>query len=77
MRQNNTIEYQLRINGKPIKYFDSIGANQIAEWLKVAKEHADLDTKSYVDLSLVRTEILFSPHRYYAMKKHFFDDKQG
>lgn len=71
-RQNNTTEYCLRINGKPIKYFDLIGADEIAEWL----ECADNNPESYVDLSLVRTEILFSPHRYYAMKKHFDQSAQ-
>lgn len=66
-RQNNTTEYHLRVNGKPIMYFDNIGADEIAEWL----EQVELNPDAYVDLSLVRTEILFSPHRYHAMKDHF------
>jgi hypothetical protein len=67
MRENNKTEYQLRINGEPVKYFDSIGADEISEWL----DHVESNPESYVDISLVRTEILFSPHRYFAMQRHF------
>ena len=71
MRQNNSTEYQLRINGKPIKYFDSLTAEEIGMWLKCVDENPE----QFVDIALVRTEILFSPHRYYAIKKHFDENK--
>lgn len=67
MRQENNLEYQIRINGKAVSYFTDLGADETGQWLKVVDDNPE----DFVDLCVVRTEILFSPHRYFAMQRNF------
>lgn len=71
--QSSTNEYQIRIDGKPVKFLTMISKNDIDEWLKLCKEHPG----SYVDIASIRTEIVVNQFTYHLMKRHFNLDVTG
>lgn len=65
-QQSGTV-YQIRIDGKPVRYFTMIGQTEINDWLKICCDNPDC----YVDIAIIRTEILLNQYNYALLEKHF------
>jgi hypothetical protein len=68
-RPNSNSEYQIRIDGAVVRYLTMLTSDGINEYLELCKANPD----KYVDIVVVRTEILFNQFNYAKMKKHFED----
>lgn len=65
--QSNETEYQVRIDGSPVWYSSTFGQEEIDQWLKTCSEFPNC----YVDIVLIRKEILVNQGNYSRMQKHF------
>lgn len=68
--QNHTREYQIRVDGKPVYYPNSIDRSALETYAELCKKNSGC----YVDIVRINTEIIMSQFEYNQLKRHF--DKQ-
>ncbi len=65
--QQSETEYQIRINGRAVRYYPFFTNNVLEDYAQVcADNHGE-----YVDIVSVRKEILLNQGSYHQMKRHF------
>lgn len=67
VHQSSKNEYQIRVNGVPYRYYSAMSKEVYDTYLGVCSDLPD----DYVDIVLIRTEILMSQYDYHQMKRHF------
>lgn len=67
IHQSSNTEYQIRIDGTPMRYYSTISPEFIADWLEVCAANP----RCYVDIVSVRTEIIVNQGLYSLMGRHF------
>lgn len=59
--------YQIRVDGMPVYYLNSIDKLALDHYLRLCEKHHN----SYVDIVRINTEIIMSQSEYHQMKRHF------
>lgn len=67
IHQQSGTEYQVRINGSPVIYYNILSNDLFDHYAKVCADNPN----DYVDIVAVRTEILMNQHTYSQMQRHF------
>ena len=65
--QSNRSEYQIRVDGKPVRYYSLLCEETIISYLQICKENQDC----YVDICRVSHEIIMNQGCYHVMKRHY------
>lgn len=71
IHQTSSFEYQIRIDGEPVRHSTILTKDELDIYLDLCKTNAH----KYVDIVVVRTEILINQFNYSQMKKHFETQK--
>lgn len=66
VHQSNRVEYQIRVDGKPVYYSGCIGSFELEKWVELCEKHPDC----YVDIVQISTHIIFNQGTYRMLKKH-------
>lgn len=70
--QSDRSEYQIRIDGKPVRYYSILSPSMIDEF----QEFCHLNKDCYVDICRVSHTIIVNQGCYHAFKRHFKDKEQ-
>jgi len=65
--QTSHTQYQIRINGAGVRFYNDMHKNMITEFAAIARDNPN----DYVDIVSVRTEILVNQYSYHQLKRHF------
>ena len=65
--QASHTQYQIRINGGGVRFYNDMHKNMMTEFAAIARDNPD----DYVDIVSVRTEILVNQYSYHQLKRHF------
>lgn len=65
--QTSRTQYQIRINGVGVRFYNDMHKNMMTEFAAIARDNPD----DYVDIVSVRTEILVNQYSYHQLKRHF------
>lgn len=68
--QSSTVEYQIRIDGKPAKFYSIMSKELLTEFLEACQKNEEC----YVDIARVSTDIITSQYDYSVLEAHFKDD---
>ncbi|MCK5644300.1 MAG: hypothetical protein KAJ19_26105 [Gammaproteobacteria bacterium] len=68
--QTSTRDYQIRVDGKTVRYEDSMSRYLLERYAEVCKENPGC----YVDIVRVDIQIIMSQYEYREMRRHFEAD---
>lgn len=64
---NNRKEYQIRVDCKAVKYYDSLDSDVFEDFVAVCA----VNPNKYVDIMKVSYEIIMNQHSHSQLRKHF------
>jgi len=64
-------EYQLRVSGKPKRYFSCIGRSELDEWREFCIQHP----KCQVEIVQITENVIINQFNYGVFENHFKADK--
>lgn len=66
-RNRSETEYRIRINGGHVRFYKDMHQEVMGDFAQICADNPD----DYVDIVLVRTEIVMNQYSYNQMKRHF------
>lgn len=71
IKQENNIEYQIRVDGEPVYYPYNMNLDALDKYAELCKSNPN----SYVDIVEIQTRKLFTQAEYHQMRIHFKETK--